>query len=509
MKRPRKSFNRALSRRAFLKISGAAIVLAACSNDEATTPVAEPTPAPAGVVAPTGADLEAINTNDIKPIPREAWLAANRLTFGARLDELNHIEDIGVDAFIEEQLAHERIVEDNDLQTQLNSLALIGTPARDLLTYRPQEVLDQLQRAAMLRAVYSRRQLYELVVDFWTNHFNINYAKNTVRYLKVTDDREVIRPHALGKFRDVLGASAHSPAMLVYLDNDVSTAGRPNENYARELMELHTIGSDAFAQEDVHDLARVLTGWSVVSGDYPASAGDYEFREAAHDKKPKAVLSVSLAGNLSEQAGERMLDFLAEHEKAAERISLKLARRFVADQPSREVVQLGIAAFTQSKGDIAATLGAMLHSDAFKTSFGQKYKRPFEFVASTLRALSAKTDGGKPLHVHLKKMGQPLYLWPSPNGYPDVREAWLSSSGILARYNFAQALTHNTLSKTKVNLRQFAPSIGNAVDALSVRILGNTLPTATKAVLKPFADQYDVAMLSALMLSMPGFQLRG
>ncbi|NJM40750.1 MAG: DUF1800 domain-containing protein, partial [Anaerolineae bacterium] len=199
-------------------------------------------------------------------------------------------------------------------------------------------------------AVYSKRQLYELLVDFWTNHFNIHYAKNTVRYLKVTDDREVIRPHALGKFRDLLGASAHSPAMLVYLDNDVSTAGNPNENYARELMELHTIGTDAFGQADVHDVARVLTGWTVANGDDPARAGEFEFRATVHDTEPKTVLGTSLAGELNEQAGERMLDLLAQHEQAAEMISLKLARRFVADDPPKAVVQLGMAAFTKSQG---------------------------------------------------------------------------------------------------------------------------------------------------------------
>ncbi|NJM40751.1 MAG: DUF1800 domain-containing protein [Anaerolineae bacterium] len=151
----------------------------------------------------------------------------------------------------------------------------------------------------------------------------------------------------------------------------------------------------------------------------------------------------------------------------------------------------------------------MLHSEEFKQSFGGKYKRPFEFVASALRALGAQTDGGKPLHVHLKRMGQPLFLWSPPNGYPDVRGAWLSSSGMLGRYNFAYALTHNTLSKTKVNLKAIAPSMGNAMDALSMRILGGTLPEQQKAVLRPFADQYNLAMLSALMLSMPAFQLRG
>jgi uncharacterized protein (DUF1800 family) len=444
-----------------------------------------------------------------KPILREVRLAANRLTFGARLDDLNHINEIGIDAFIEEQLAHDQLDEDEEFRAQMGALALIRQPARDLLSYRPQEVLDELQQATMLRAVYSKRQLYELLVDFWTNHFNIHYAKNTVRYLKVTDDREVVRPHALGKFRDLLGASAHSPAMLVYLDNDVSTAGNPNENYARELMELHTIGTDAFGQADVHDLARALTGWTMTNGNDPSRAGEFEFRATMHDTEPKTVLGVSLAGELNEQAGERMLDLLAQHEKAAEMISLKLARRFVADAPPKDVVQLGMAAFTKSQGDIRATLGAMLHSEEFKKSLGGKYKRPFEFVASALRALGAQTDGGKPLHVHLKRMGQPLFLWSPPNGYPDVRGAWLSSRGMLGRYNFAYALTHNTLSKTKVSLKAIAPSMGNAMDALSMRILGSALPDQQKAVLKPFADQYNLAMLSALMLSMPAFQLRG
>ena len=349
------------------------------------------------------------------------------------------------------------------------------------------------------------------MVDFWTNHLNIYFNKNADAYLKPTDDREVIRPHALGKFRDLLGASAHSPAMMMYLDNKDNVKGKPNENYARELMELHTIGVEGgYTQQDVQEVARAFTGWGLVPGntkksaaEQPEGAGTFRYAAKRHDSDAKTILGASFPAGGGAKDGERVLDILATHPSAAMFISLKLARRFVSDTPPDSVVAKGAAAFKKSDGDIKATLGAILHSDEFKQSFGQKIKRPFEFVASTLRATNAESDCGKPVLQFMRQMGQPLFLWAAPNGYPDVQGAWLGASTLLARWNFGAALASNALKGTHAHL----PSEEGSLDALSTRFFGSALPAPVREALQPFAN--NPATLGALMVSSPLFQVRG
>lgn len=485
-----------LGRRRFMQVAPALVALAAlsaCRSD-------------------LGADQASARTTEPPTLNPSQWLAANRAMFGPRGDDLARLAAMSADAIVEEQLAYERL-DTSPAEQRIDAVDGL----RDRLNADPAALADDkrrdiyldLSQATLLRAVYSGAQLYELMVDFWSNHFNIFFQKNADAFLKTTDDREVIRPHAMGKFRDLLSASAHSPAMLIYLDNQTNRKGSPNENYARELMELHTLGvNGGYTQADVHEVARALTGWSVQPPRTKANAapqpdaGRFIFRPRQHDNDAKRILGIDFAPNGGKADGERVLELLTQHPSTATFISLKLARRFIADSPDPNVVALGAKAFRQSDGDIKATLSALLHSDAFRLSSGQKMKRPFEMIVSALRAVQAETDGNKPIAAALREMGQPLFAWASPNGYPDVAAAWTGSSALLARWNFGFALGANGHKGTRVAL---SPAL--TLNDLAARLLGAALPSSIQQTMQPFAK--DLPALMGLLLASPQFQVRG
>jgi len=333
--------------------------------------------------------------------------------------------------------------------------------------HNPQQAVAELQRAALLRAVYSERQLYELVVDFWENHFSIYAQKDADRLLLTGFDREAIRPFAFGRFRDLLGATAHAPAMLFYLDNWQSSVvrkypasnGKParvtggiNENYARELMELHTLGVDGgYTQKDVQEVARCFTGWSIAK---PNVEGLFLFNPAAHDNGEKIVLGkrIPAGGGISD--GERILDILARHPSTAHFISTKLARRFWSDDPPSSVINHAAEVFLKTDGSIRETLRAIITSPEFfsNANYRVKTRSPFEYAAAALRALNAETDGDRPLLDSITRMGQPIFGRITPDGYPDRAEQWLSTGALLERFNFANALATNKIKGTHVNL---------------------------------------------------------
>src|SRR5205809_2243726 len=284
-------------------------------------------------------------------------------------------------------------------------------------------IVTELQRAALLRAIYSERQLYEVMVDFWENHFSIFANKDDDRYLLTSFDRDTIRPFALARFRDLLGASAHSPAMLYYLDNWRSSVPRPypakgdkpagvdgglNENYARELMELHTMGVDGgYTQQDVQEVARAFTGWSVEA---PQRSGEFTFRPRMHDDGQKVVLGHKVnEGGMKD--GEMVVDILAKHSSTARFISTKLVRRFVSDDPPQSLVNRVADVYKQTGGDVREMLRAIFISREFSSSqaIGAKTKTPFEFAVSAIRLLNGATDGSGQLAQMIARMGQPLY----------------------------------------------------------------------------------------------------
>src|SRR5713226_3855210 len=331
----------------------------------------------------------------------------------------------------------------------------------------PQMVVTELQRAALLRAVYSERQLYELMVGFWENHFSIFANKDDDRYLLTSYDRDTIRPFAMGRFRDLLGATAHSPAMLFYLDNWRSSVARPypatktkpagvdgglNENYARELMELHTLGVDGgYTQKDVQEVARCFSGWTIQK---PNEEGLFLYRPGLHDNGEKIVLGHKIPAGGGIADGERVLDILAAHPSTARFIATKLARRFISDDPPASAIDRAAAVFLKTDGSIRETLRAIVTSPEFFSApnYRTKMRSPFEYVAAAMRALNADTDGDRPVLDAISRMGQPLFGRITPDGFADRANQWLSSGAMVVRFNFASALATNQIKGTKIDL---------------------------------------------------------
>ncbi|HKC62830.1 MAG TPA: DUF1800 domain-containing protein [Pyrinomonadaceae bacterium] len=355
-------------------------------------------------------------------------------------------------------------------------------PARN-----PQMIVTELQRAAVLRARYSERQLYEMLVDFWENHFSIYAQKDADRYMLTSFDRDVVRPFAMGRFRDLLGATAHSPAMLFYLDNWQSsvqrkypatkdkparTVGGINENYARELMELHTLGVDGgYTQKDVQEVARCFTGWTIRK---PNEDGLFFFNPAAHDNGEKIVLGQKIPAGGGILDGERVLDILARHPSTAHFIATKLARRFIGDNPPEAVINRAAAVFLKTDGSIRETLRAIITSPEFfsRSAYRAKTRSPFEYAVAALRALDAETDGDRPLLDWIARMGQPIFGRITPDGYADRADQWLSSGALLVRFNFASALAVNAIKGTRIDISHLLAGVDlNDTSAVSARLL--------------------------------------
>jgi uncharacterized protein (DUF1800 family) len=495
-----------LSRRDFLKISLVAAAMAAFRP----LPGYELQQLSEGIIQnPTGqlTSPAAVNGPSYSPL---TLLAANRLTFGAKSTVLDWIELNGVDAFIEEQLAFDQI-DDSAVTQRLQKFSTLNQTASTPPPQNGEDALLELQQATVLRAIYSQRQLYELVTDFWTNHFNIYFRLPSDYILKTIDDRDVVRKYAMGKFRDLLGASAQSPAMLISLNNNTSLKKQPNEEYARDLLELHTIGiNGGFTEKDVAEVARSFTGWAVnqVINKNPI-VGTFDFLYINHDPDAKVVLGHRLPGFEGVKDGQVVLDILADTPACAAYLSTRLAKRFISDNPPDSAVQQGVRAFQSSQGDIRATLGAILHSQEFKNSSGLKVKRPYDFAVSAMRALNAETDAGSALQSYLLRLGQPLFQSPFPDGYPDNAEAWATSGGMIARWNFAKALVGNLIAGTSVNLKEMVSQTNSMVGELSQAVLFGTPSSAMAAGLNSFTDPRKMPELAALLIASPSFQLRG
>lgn len=333
-----------------------------------------------------------------------------------------------------------------------------------LLNGGPQQTVNSdLAQGKILRAVYSNRQLEEVLTDFWYNHFNVFLDKGADRYMVTSYERDVIRPHVLGNFKDLLLATAQSPAMLFYLDNTQSVAPgmdrKPNgkkptrglnENYGRELMELHTLGVDGgYTQQDVTEVARCFTGWTIKE---LRSGGVFQFNERLHDKGEKHVLGVTIPAGGGIEDGMKVLDILAHNPETAHFISKSLAMRFVSDNPPEALVKRMAANFTATDGDLRSVMKTMLDSPEFfaPANFDNKVKSPFEMMASAIRAASGNIEYGFALEQQLRTLGEPLYRKVEPTGYSNRGADWLNSASLLARMNFAVALTNNKVPGTKV-----------------------------------------------------------
>ena len=346
---------------------------------------------------------------------------------------------------------------------QLYALAPVELRRELMLTVAPQNVVaSDLAEGKLLRAVYSAHQLQELLVDFWYNHFNVFLNKGADRYMIPAYEREAIRPHVFGKFYDLLLATAKSPAMLFYLDNWQSAApgaGKHglNENYGRELLELHTLGVDGgYTQKDVIEVARCFTGWTIAR---PRQGGGFEYNDKVHDKGQKIVLGRVIPSGGGMNDGLKVLDILAHHPATARFISLKLARRFVADDPPPSLVTRMAETFRKSDGDLRQVVRVMITSPEFwsRGAYNAKIKTPFEMVASALRATNADVFSAFVLSNELQKLGEPLYRKIEPTGYSSANAEWVNSAGLLERMNFALLLAHNRVPGVKVNLSGWQP----------------------------------------------------
>jgi len=510
--------------------------------------------------------------------PQDSALhALNRLAYGPRPGDVPRVAAEGVMRWIDHQLSPDRIDDDRLAQRERRfdilrydrgDLAALYTAAQrerrerklaagqtaqdsdsvgarhaaplprlpDPMMLRNRRLASEFADLAVVRATLSERQLYEVMVDFWTNHFNVYAAKGADRFLAPDYIEHTIRPRAMGKFEDLLIATARSPAMLFYLDNWESVAPgtsppfplsarrrggqgvRPvpkgiNENYARELLELHTLGVDGgYTQHDVIDVARIFTGWSI---ERPQQGGDFEFHDWAHDREEKLVLGVQFEGGHDMDEGIRLLKLLANHPATMHHVSRKLCQRFVNDDPPDGCVDDAVAAWQRSSGDMREVLRAIFHGPDFwaAANVRAKVKTPLEFVVSAARAVAAEPDTSPRLAQVVARLGEPLYLHVAPDGYPEREAAWVNSGALLDRMNTAVALASGKLPGVTVGLDSIV-SAGDADQLIGVvneKILSGTMSENTKQVLRrDLAGIGDPAQARALAVGLaiggPEFQ---
>jgi len=427
----------------------------------------------------------------------------NRCTFGARPGDRESLLSLGAAAWIETQLNPDSI-EDTEAERVQRRFPVLQEPAGELYEYKPRVLLRELVRSTILQAVLSRRQLMEVMVEFWGDHFNIDIGKGDCAWLKVADDREVIRAHALGRFPDLLRASALSPAMLWYLDGRVNRRtkpeDRPNENYARELLELHTLGvHGGYTQDDVMEVARCLTGWTVRSR-RGFGKGRVEFHPHEHDDGAKIVLGRRIAAGGGKRDLYDVLDVLAPHPMTARHIATKLCRRFIADEPPETAVAAVADTFRTSGGDIRQTLRTLLTSPEFVSARGTKLKRPFHYLVSALRCTDALTDGGSALADFLTSTGHAPFQYPTPEGYDAGAAAWERT--LIWRWKFAAALAANRIEGTRIDVDGLVRRSGGE-RSMMAHLLGRQ-PNATEQ--EAWTAMEGRAPGVALLLASPAFQ---
>lgn len=532
---------------------------------------------------------------------QQVWHALDRLAFGPRPGDVARVRAMGVDAWIEQQLAArgsndaalERLLADAFPTTTAKVSTLLRdyprpgqiaaqraartggmrapgdsvlSTADDSMTLRmagqrSQRVAVEAGAARLARAVASDAQLNEVLVDFWLNHFSVFAGKGgPMRQYLAAYERDAIRPHVLGRFRDLLGAVASAPAMLWYLDNwqSVADSTRPtlapppraaqrvlaraergqmgplaqqfaqrrprglNENYARELLELHTLGVDGgYTQQDIIEVARAFTGWTL---DQPQARGAFVFRDFQHDAGEKTVLGVRLAAGHGRDDGERVLDIVARHPATARFIAAKLVRRFVSDSPPADLVDRAADVFRRTDGDLTAVVRTIVRSPEFfsDAAWRAKVKSPFELVASAARALDAAPDTTPRTLALLARLGQPPFGHQAPNGWPETGDAWINTGSILERISFGVAAAGGAMAGGSAKTSPAyvtavsAPSREAQVDVVVRSVLGGWVSPEMRAVLlqgeNPLGDRRRAAdplvQLVGLALGSPEFQRR-
>jgi len=486
-----------ITRRRFVELGDTLAAASALACDEAPPQLASLLTPASDPIAPPATDTVDLVSHVV-----------GRLSFGpaprdhAEVRSLHPDMERAVERYVDAQLTP-RTIDDTAAEARLRRYGELEGSAGELYEYKEQLLLASLTSAAILRARYSARQLHAVMIDFWTDHFNIDSAKGDCRWLKAADDRDVIRAHALGSFPAMLRASALSPAMLWYLDGRVNRYGapgdRPNENYARELLELHTLGvHGGYTQQDVMEVARALSGWTVRSRrEVVFGLGKVEFHPEWHDDGEKHILGRIMPAGLGSRDLDVVMDLVSLHPSTAHHLATKLCRRFIADDPPAGAVDRVASTFISSRGDIAATLRTLFATPEFARVRRTKLKRPFHVVVSALRATDARTDGGPALHEMLRRMGQAPYQHPTPDGYADHETAWLGT--LLWRWNFAAALTGNRIDGTHLEPAALRSTLGGE-DGLRAHVLGRRPTSAERKILAAAPDSLP------LLLASPAFQ---
>jgi uncharacterized protein (DUF1800 family) len=545
-----------------IALLSSALFATACSA-QAPRPQATPAAPVAPTYQPSAPAYQPVAAMQGELLPDEQiQQVLNRLTFGPRPGDAEKVRAMGIEKWIDLQLNPDRIADPagDDI---LRNYSVFSTPTGEMVrqfeelqrlqrqakrdasdttmskpeerqevlarnpqlaqaAQRNQQMVGQVQSAQLARAVVSERQLNEVMVDFWENHFSVFAGKGQTRLYLAQYDRDVIRPHAMGKFRDLLGAVAHSPAMLFFLDNwesaadsthpTLAQARRPlrpgyriftpvrpglpppqqrakrglNENYARELMELHTLGVDGgYTQKDVQEVARALTGWT-----FNRQSGEFQFNPLIHDAGEKTILGQRFPGGHGEDEGERVLDIVSRHPSTAHFIVTKLARHFVSDDPPKALVDRCANTFSTSDGDIRETVRCIVTSPEFfsRAAYRAKVKTPFEVVASALRAVNASPDATPRTAQIVARLGEPIYGRQTPDGWPDRGDAWMNTGAILNRINFGLSLAAGQVPGAQLTGWPDFASLrteprAQQVDAVVKSMLGGQASPETRQVL--------------------------
>ena len=469
------------SRRSFFKLGAAAVAGAVLPTRKASAQIWKRAPLPGQK------SFNLVQQSEVPAAPLSWKSATNRLlrraTYGATAADIASIKVLGYQGWLNSQLKYTRIDDsavDNFVAANYN---LLGGTAATIYTADETTVANQLQQATIYRSAFSKRQLYERMVEFWSDHFNIYVGK--VSYLKIIDDRDVIRKNALGRFGDLVKASAKSGAMLAYLDQTTSRVGAPNQNYARELMELHTLGvNGGYTQNDVAELSRVLTGWGI------AGRGDFAFTPSLHDWGAKTVLGMTIpAGSVSQgQAGMdeglKILDMLIAHPSTAAFVSTKMIRWLLNSEPTASQIATISSVYKVTGGDISAMVRAILN-DAWVAASPARYKRPYHLLISSMRAASASVTATAVVNTQLTSMGQSLFNWETPDGYPDSVEYW--SGGIAPRWQMATVMSTYKQATITVDHTPFlVGGVAGTIDQIDQRIFAGEISPSTKTALTTY-----------------------
>ena len=449
----------------------------------------------------------------------------HRLTWGPRPEDIEHLRAIGLDAWLDEQLDPASLADpEGDEVRRLLPILSLDRKAVHSLGFDGR-IYYTILRGMVEQAIHSRRQLYERMIDFWTDHFNV--PAGDLLHDVLVMHREVIRRHALGNFRDLVIGTAQSPAMLVYLDQAYSTQEHPNENYARELLELHTLGVDGgYTERDVQEAARALTGWTIHDG----TATGFYFDETIHDSEAKSILGHDMPAGRGIEDGLHLLSIIVNHPATARFLCRKLCIRFVSDTPPEALVERLAGVWMENSGEIPPVLRALFTSEEFRQSAGQKLRRPLDFFIGAVRATETHVNPDWLLQTMLEDLSQYPYGWNPPNGYPDDAGAWISSAGLLARWNTAMALTHTAWSEpdtgmvTRLDQLVGTPSTAaELVGAAAGRIFGTSaLPDDAQAAFVDYVSDGEgpdapvtpgrlggkLGTLFGLMLASPLYQWR-